>query len=54
MVTHAFGNDDRTSELEWMESWMHFFVVRAENTFRSLHCKYSVPVTHIVINSFLS
>ncbi|OAQ34900.1 hypothetical protein K457DRAFT_14108 [Linnemannia elongata AG-77] len=35
MITHAFGNDDRTSELEWMESRM-LFVVRAENTFRSL------------------
>ncbi|KAG0062050.1 hypothetical protein BGZ89_010966 [Linnemannia elongata] len=33
MVNHAFGNHDRTSELEWMEDRM-FFVMRAENLFR--------------------
>ncbi|KAF9284217.1 hypothetical protein BGZ88_010091 [Linnemannia elongata] len=33
MVNHAFGNHDRTSELEWMEDRM-VFVMRAENLFR--------------------
>ncbi|KAF9139938.1 hypothetical protein BGX30_007262 [Mortierella sp. GBA39] len=31
MVTHAFENDDRISELEWVENRM-LFVARAENT----------------------
>ncbi|KAF9549884.1 hypothetical protein EC957_002455 [Mortierella hygrophila] len=33
MVNHAFGNHDRTSELEWMEDRM-IFMMRAENLFR--------------------
>lgn len=33
MVTHAFGNNDRISELEWIENKM-LFLARAENTLR--------------------
>lgn len=37
VVNHAFGNHDRTSELEWMEDRM-VFVMRAENLFRWIPC----------------